>query len=301
MKTKIRSGINTRWITLVLILALLLVSLSVGKVASDPLAYPPDPTADIPWTGGMSGVADIQAAFDNARATESTQLGISPALPSLVMPSQANWDALSDSEKALWLINQERAVRGVEPMEGVEANVTSVAQWYADYLLANNATGHTADGRDPWQRLDDNAAINACSDWLNVAENLAYFWTSGSSIPLPVERAVYNWTYDDASSSWGHRHFNLWYPYTAGSCNTGVEGFMGIGRASGPHQGWNFGEIIVMNAFDPCSTWSPCGPTAVDLAGFEAASADGVGALVILLCCGMLVGSGVIVNRRRKD
>ena len=69
------------------------------------------------------------------------------------------------------------------------------------------------------------------------------------------------WMYDDSGSSWGHRHTVLWYPYHDNSGLTGKEGFLGIGRASGgPYQGpfstsWPFAELIVMNVFDPCSTW----------------------------------------------
>jgi uncharacterized protein YkwD len=224
-----------------------------------PLAYPTDPISDIPWSAGTSGVADIQAAFNNARAAENTQLGTS--IPTLTMPTQAEWDAKSDGEKALWLINRERMDRSVHPLHGLETNVTSVAQDYAEYLIDHNAFGHDADGRDPWERLNDNPAIGACHDFLSVAENLAVFVTSGTSIPLPVERAVYTWMYEGTSSGWGHRHAILWYPYNDNSGLAGQEGFLGIGReGGGPYQGpfpevWNHAEMIVMNVFDPCSTW----------------------------------------------
>jgi len=141
-------------------------------------------------------------------------------------------------------------------LHGVETNVRSVAQNYANYLLAHNAFSHTADGHDPWWRLDQNPAIGACHDFLNVAENLAVFWTSGSSIPLPVERAVYMWMYEDSGMGWGHRIAILWYPYNENSGSASKEGFLGIGRASGPHMGYPFGEIIVMNVFDPCASWN---------------------------------------------
>jgi uncharacterized protein YkwD len=221
------------------------------------LDYPPDPTADIPWSAGDSGVADIQAAFNNARSIEGA------SLPMLSLPSQTAWDTMSDGEKALWLINKERIDRGVHPLHGLETNVSGVAQYYAQYLIDHNAWGHTADGRDPWQRLNANPAIGACHDFLNVAENLAAFWTSGSSIPLPIEQSVYNWMYDDGSCcAWGHRHAVLWYPYDDNSGPAGMEGFLGIGRAGSstydPYGwGWvNWGEVVVMNVFDPCATWN---------------------------------------------
>jgi uncharacterized protein YkwD len=229
------------------------------------LSYPTDPTADIPWSGGTSTVAHIQAAFNNARTVENSQLGTS--IPMMTLPSQTEWNNMSDGEKALWLINRERIDRGVAPLQGLEVNVGSVAQYYADYLLDNNTWGHTADGRTPWQRLNDNPAIGACHDFLSVAENIFVFVTSGSSISLPLERAIYGWMYEDGPCcNWGHRHAILWYPYNDNSGTVGSEGFLGIGRANGgPYQGpfdqpWNFAEMIVMNVFDPCASWNDTPP-----------------------------------------
>lgn len=216
-------------------------------------AYPTDLTANIPWSGGTAGVSDIQNAFNNARNVENTQLG--KTVPALTMPTQTTWNGMSDGQKALWLINRERIDRGVMPLHGIETNVTAVAQYYAQYLIDHNVFSHNADGRTPWQRLYANPAIGACYDSLSVAENLAYLVTTLSSIALPIERSVYMWMYDDADSSWGHRHAILWYPYTDNSGPTGQEGFLGIGRANGPYLGWNYGEVIVMNVFDPCSSW----------------------------------------------
>jgi hypothetical protein len=217
-------------------------------------AYPPDPTDDIPWTGGTSGVASIQSAFNNGRTVENSQLGSD--IPMMTLPSQNQWDGMSDSEKAFWLVNRERLDRDVHAMHGVESNVEGIAQYYAQYLLDNNAWGHNEDGHTPWQRLNTNPAINACHDFLNVAENLAAFMSSMPNIPLPVERSVYNWMYDDAGSSWGHRHMILWYPYNDNSGPAGMEGFMGIGRVfGGPWQGWPYAQIVVMNVFDPCASW----------------------------------------------
>jgi uncharacterized protein YkwD len=221
-------------------------------------SYPTDPTADIPWSCGFSGRDSIACAFNNARTTENTQLGTT--LPALTLPIQAEWDAMGEAEKALWLINQERSDRGIDPLEQIEANVTAVAQTYADFLLENDAWGHSEDGRSPWDRLHDNPDIGACYDFLSVAENLAVFGSTGI-IELPVERSVYMWMYDDAGSNWGHRHALLWYPYNDNSGLPEMEGFLGIGRASGgPYQGpfdreWPFAEMIVMNVFDPCDTW----------------------------------------------
>lgn len=246
---------------LVAIAAGLLLSFGHGQALAGPAAnYPMDPTTDIGWTGGTSGVAGIQAAFNAARAAENTQLG--KTIPALTLPSQSIWNGMSNTERAFWLINRERIDRGVAPMHGPEANVTSVAQTYAQYLLDHNAWGHTADGRDPWQRLADNPAIGACHDFLSVSENIAVLATTGTSISLPVEQSVYMWLYTDTCCGWGHRHAALWYPYNDNSGPAGEEGFMGIGLASGgPYQGpfaqpWNYAALIVMDVFDPCASWS---------------------------------------------
>ncbi len=242
------------------------------NIPVDPAAYPPDLTTDIPWSAGLNDVSDIQSAFTAARSAENAQLGTS--LPSLTIPyDNSEWNSLSNSEKALYLINQERIARGVHPLHGVESNVISVAQTYAEYLFANDYFDHVdLQGNDPWDRLNANPTIGACHDFLNVAENLAVFVTSGSSIPLPVERAVYNWIYVDRASAWGHRHAALWYPYNDNSGEVGKEGFLGIGLDSGgPYQGpfdqpWNFASLVVMNIFDPCSTWN-YGATTYSISG----------------------------------
>lgn len=325
-----------RWIVPALLLALLLLPSSGGKVSAEPLLTPPNLASDINWTdiGGewnppgtlnatFNGVVDIKAAFDNARTQENIQLAAQPytPMPMLTMPTQGEWDAMTPGQKALYLIDRERAVRNVPPMDGLEANVGFVAQWYADWLLANDAVGHSndVDGdmvlEDPWDRLHDDPniipgvlappAIIACHDFLPVGENLAYFWASSGApahwLALPVERAIYNWIYDDSSSAWGHRQAVLYDPYTAGACNAGQEGFLGIGLAAGgPHQSWDDARIVVMNVFDPCSSWGSCGPTAVGLSCFKAAPVEGVGTLVGLVCLGVLAGTGVVTRHRRR-
>ena len=63
------------------------------------------------------------------------------------MPAQGAWDALSNSEKALYLINAERVVRGLLPFEAVSNNIVTIAQNYADYLLTTDQFGHDLKGR----------------------------------------------------------------------------------------------------------------------------------------------------------
>ncbi|MDM8520585.1 CAP domain-containing protein [Anaerolineales bacterium HSG6] len=218
--------------------------------------YPSDPINNIPWTGSMATVADIEQAFNSARQAENEQLGLN--IPTLQLPTE--WNSLGDAEKALWLINQERADRGLMMLQGVEENVTQVAQAYAEYLLTNNAFSHTANGQNPWERLKAQSEIASCQDFLGVSENLAVFMTSGDEVALPIERAIYYWLYDDGDCcDWGHRHAILWSSYTDNNGQLGEEGFLGIGRARGPYSynghDWATAEMIVMNVFDPCADW----------------------------------------------
>jgi hypothetical protein len=234
---------------------LLLFAIWTFSPADSRADYPADPTADTPWPNSAeSRVTDIQSRFNTARANENSQLGSS--IPMLALPAQSDWDAKSPGERALWLVNRERVDRGIAPLYGLETNVAQVAQDYAQYLLDHDAFAHDADGRSPWDRLNSNPAIGACHDFLAVAENLAVLWGEWT---LPVERSVYLWMYDDSNQGWGHRHAVLWYPYNDNSGAQGVEGFLGIGLASGVHQGWSDADIIVMNVFDPCATWTYSG------------------------------------------
>lgn len=222
-------------------------------------SYPADPTGDTAWAAGTAGVADIQSAFNAGRTAENAQLGTS--LPMLSMPSQAAWNAMSAPDRAAWLINSERAAHGVARMDDADLRPNSVSQAYAQYLIDHDAFSHTADGNSPGQRLYANNAINACHDnaW---SENLFVFVSSANNIALGTERAVYGWLYDDSCSAWGHRHNLLYYPYNDNSGQAGQEGLMGIGRATGTqYKGpfasrWNYAEIIVFDAFDPCAAWN---------------------------------------------
>lgn len=242
---------------LLLLFPLLALPFTRSAAQAIPTLYPPDPSADIAWSAGTASVADIQAAFNNAHAQENAQLGTS--IPMFELPTQADWDALSDNQKAFWLMNHERVYRGLAPWSDMDAKVIGVAQNYANFLMANDKWGHYEDGHNPNWRMMQVPEIAAC--WEATGENLAYFATSGSSIALPVERSVYAWLYRDSGSAWGHRHGILKDNFIDNSSPSGSEGFIGIGRASGPYQGWNFGELIVMDYFDPCATWAYTQPT----------------------------------------
>jgi hypothetical protein len=263
-------------------------------------ASPPNLTSDIPWTdtGGVfdpasstynatfNGVVDIEAAFNNGRRQEEAQLGLADgSLGVLVLPDQALWDGLTPARKALYLHNAERIARagmsaGVIGLgfASDQQDVTALAQDYADLLIQENDTGHTVGGQDVFARIDNDPALGLCHEFLSRGENLAYFWTSASSNPLPVERAIYAWIYDDSGSAWGHREASLLqdadlangnalYGFANNSGNTADEGYLGLGVAESPDYdplglGWvGMGTAVVLDFFDPIDTgtcpWEP--------------------------------------------
>jgi uncharacterized protein YkwD len=279
--------------TLVLLAILTALIACSSTVSAD---SPPNITSDIPWTdsGGVfdpengiysaafGGVNDIEAAYNNARRQEESQLGLSSGkLGTLDLPTQSTWDTYTDDQKAKVILNAERVARngmtaGVIglPFTAVQVNVDNVAQGHADYLLYANKTGHTdGAGNSPFDRLKNDPVLGHCSEFLSRAENLSYFWTSGSNVPLYIERAIYNWIYDDADSGWGHREAaliqdkdltgqNELYGFNNNVGSPADEGYIGIGVAQSatydPYGfGWvNWGTIVVLNMIDPISTGS---------------------------------------------
>jgi uncharacterized protein YkwD len=222
--------------------------------------YPPDLPSDIDWSGSPDSWDGTMASFNNARVQESRMLGIS--LPPFVFPDFDSWQAMSSGEKTLWFVNEERTARGLEPMQGLEENVTAVAQAYAEWMLTNNKFGHDADGGNPWDRMYANPAIGACHDFIGIGENLQYHATNGPDpVPFVIEKSVYMMMYMDSSSEWGHRHAFLWTPYTENSGDPHREGFLGVGHAHGsftsPTNGrfYQNADMIVMDFFDPCANW----------------------------------------------
>lgn len=206
---------------------------------------------------------------------------------------------MSDDAKALFLLNAERTARagmasGVIglPFGGVEASIDNIAKTYGDLLHDNDATGHFYGGTTPFTRISNHPVIGtippssaptafgtqpACHEFINRAENLAYFMASSTapigeaSVPMPVERAIYNWIYADASSSWGHREAALLQDVDLGN-HSGYgfknnhdgssqhEGFIGIYRRGStdykPFSSslpYTYGVVVVMTMFDPVS------------------------------------------------
>ncbi len=240
----------------------------------------PSGLTDREWSGSTVtvSVADIEANFTAARNLDSS---VYPAYKTFKIPEEfkikvcpnggyacsesekiEKWFLLSIQEKGLFILNSERVSRGLPPFQGVSSEVSEIAQLYADALAQNNnGLSHnlplTINGiqtTTPWERLDSNAVIKENSEYYGFAENLAYKANSPAESTIPIEYAIYAWNYDDSSSSWGHRNFNLSIlnDNTGNLYEEGIVGF-GIKKVVEP-DGW-IKFYTVMNAVDPDLTW----------------------------------------------
>ncbi|MCB0749709.1 MAG: hypothetical protein KDC90_19790, partial [Ignavibacteriae bacterium] len=257
-----------------------------GPESNDCPPFPPG-TAQFGTGAGLNPiVTDIVAAFNNARTVENAQILTTIPLMTTAQlgGSDAAWNANTEPQKALILMNLERVARGIPPFQEVDPNVQSVAQSYAEYLIANNAFDHDLncipvpvfpETCGPTYRMAQQAAIKNHQEAACRSENLsAYFWptfTPSCAPHLPVERAVYGWIYTDVTQTNGHRKACLYnIPLANDNYSTGgAEGQIGIGIKMGaPYRTQDNGLVIVFNFFDPDASYNPALP--VELTTFTA-------------------------------
>ena len=215
---------------------------------------PPNPTGDRAWDKWWqdNSVADVEREFNAARRNEENQLGLpSGTLGNLDLP--ADYLQRSSEEQALILVNAERTARhnvnypsyGIVlglPFEGVDLNLSAVAQGHANDMLSTGNFAHAgSDGRSSGQRI--NAVFGGCTE--GSGENIA--WNSNGGFILSVPLAFYNFIYDDGfCCSWGHRILCLKQNINNNYGDPNKIGLVGFGRASGGN-----GDYFVMDYLDP--------------------------------------------------
>jgi uncharacterized protein YkwD len=229
------------------------------------------------WFNNVNNITAVITTYNNARRAEEIQLSLPVnSLGNLTL--LPNWSSLSDDEKVFHLVNAERTCRlGVDyglggvlglPFEGIEMSLDAAAQAHADDQVANNTFSHTgSSGSTPFTRID--AAVGAaCTSFMSYGENLAAFFSLGGTNSLVMEHAVYNWIYEDNSSSWGHRRALLIQDtdiygatgFTNDYGSAASEGFIGIGVASAANYdpfsfgGVTDGDIVAFSVFDPIAS-----------------------------------------------
>lgn len=200
--------------------------------------------------GDYNSVARLQAGINQLRRNEEGILGICPnAIANIVFPDQATWDRYNDEQKMLFIINDERrarggiiynttkitgdrigpkgAVRGY-PFSGVPTVVDNAADWWTDWLVANNKGIRHCDDDAPADRRCPGSRIksfgNPCLTPHAGLEGM-------SSVNAPTEvtvgiRGLLGFTYGTT----GHRQgvLNQW-SYKDDFGNPREEGYVGFG------------------------------------------------------------------------
>ncbi len=256
------------------------------------LNSPPDLIADIDLPPGgqytvfppyafFANESQIVKAFNYARRAEEIQFNLKTnSLGLLMLPS--DYTSKTPAQRALYLINQERIARagldygsgpvGGLPLDGVENNISTIAQGHADDMAVNTFFGHTGtNGLDPYQRINASSTYGGtCHEFMTYSENIYLSCaSSGTSSTYLIERAILGWIYQDAAENWSHRRAIMiqgvddysGIGYTDNRGATGSEGFLGIGISSTPSFRANpcdaafpYGQIVVMNIVDPTAT-----------------------------------------------
>lgn len=240
----------------------------------------PPLNADIAPSHGFATMSDIEASFNNARRQEEIQLGLTVgSMKDLSLPEAEFWNALSEEQQMLFLINDERSARdGIDyqagrnfndaperlvpvclPLfEGLFLALDELAQSHADYLRSNNLFTHTdGDGNEPLDRFNLDEALAGFFTALIVIESIAAFASTDLSFLTQAHiDAIFTFIYGDLTSFFKHREMLLVAKLEATGFlvddygEMGKEGVLGIGIAEGPYNGLPFGKVFVLDLID---------------------------------------------------
>ncbi|RVU82787.1 hypothetical protein EOL70_19795 [Leucothrix sargassi] len=220
-------------------------------------------TADIEWSSAAANisvsVSEIASAFNDARALDPT------IKQKLLMPLQADWDAMTTSEKGLFLVNSERCARGLPPFEAIAPELINSTSKYADELSDSGAFSHTHGVYpNPSARIEGYAGVDVGTnaDWMAQTENLSRhvsgFSAGYPTIYEPIARAMYTYMYADTSSNYGHRTLILINVDNENSGEAGAEGLFALSKTTKQYKDSEFFKTdvtSVMHVFDPNEAW----------------------------------------------
>ena len=122
--------------------------------------------------------------------------------------ARADQFAVDSGKIGVWMWNQTNAYRQANgvPRLIIGPTIVPIAQEYAEFLARNNMSGHTADGRDPGQRVAARGIKNF-GVWENVSEYLVgaryHFMGNGRREGHGALEAV-PWSPGEPSQSPGH-------------------------------------------------------------------------------------------------
>ncbi|PWQ99431.1 CAP domain-containing protein [Leucothrix arctica] len=218
---------------------------------------------DTSWSGPEAyepvSVEQIASSFNTARNLDPT------IKQKLLMPQQADWNAMTSSEKGLFLVNSERCARGLEPFEGISPELIHSSSSYANELSDSGEFSHSYGlYASPSARLSGYAdvEVGTNADWMAQAENLSRHTSGNSSayptVYEPIARAIYTYLYDDSSSNYGHRTLSLIKIANENSGDVSAEGLFGLSKTTKQFVDSPFfttDVTSVMHVFDPNENW----------------------------------------------
>lgn len=246
-----------------ILLSLLLFCLPTlnGQVI-EPLNLISNVTVATDW----STVITIENSFNEARRQEEIQLGLcTNAIQNLDLPDQATWDAYTDNQRALIILNDGRTSRaGVDygngtvkgqPFNGIEENIDNVAQNWSQFLIDNQIFGHCFPVNGVQSCPAERIAAGYPAGCTEVGGGIENIWASSGSptITSATLSAIFTWIYIDSGSQWGHRRAMLSQTYNDNYGDPLQEGFVGIGVAQTNATGSTFKTIVTINFTNPVS------------------------------------------------
>ncbi len=199
---------------------------------------------------GVDTFANIEKSFSDARAAEGCSTPL--ALPI----SEATWTGYTPQQQVFVLYNAERQDRGlgtltldITLMSQIDVNHSQEMNQYG-YFAHSSPINNPPPAASIFDRLTVNPAIanNCC----NLGENIA---GNGSAAA-----AVFEWMYDDGSSSFGHRHSILGY---TGGGGFGNYNWVGVGVSTSSVYGLFFTTDFLQanNRYMPPAATDTSAPT----------------------------------------
>jgi hypothetical protein len=240
------------------LIALISVNSITSFAINDTYLTIKDPISDIKITNGFfKDLNDAQTHFINARKQDSS---VKPELAGTLFPN--NFSNLTWQEQYITLLNQERTIRGLLPINQTIDILNQISTKYSQDLISSNQFIHTLNNTTPQSRMRKIPWIRMCSDFHPYSESLFQFRIFGT-LPMDYNRVglmgLYNFLYNDSSSQWGHRH-HLVSNFINDNKSPEFEGHNGLGIAEISGSELRNGVmlptkkfILTHNSFDPVS------------------------------------------------
>ena len=224
----------------ILLSTLAIVALAAASLGSSPArAAACDPTvnppADIDWsTQSWDTDQETAANFTSARAAEGCNTP-------MVLP--AGYDAMTQQQQMLWLINSEREAMGEPDLQLDTTLMSQIALNHAN----EQATYGYFDHPSPINQAGLETGANLQRDIVNPVFNNWFFGENMGIGITPVAAVVFAYMYDDSTQGYGHRGAILQAAFT----------WIGIGINTSPNGPYYVDDFSDYSGFLPPGMTAP--------------------------------------------